>query len=68
MNQYYEGFLNLNSKKRELEKVKRIQSEIYEKYLKDEKKLKRKSPKKPKTEDINEGNLNLKPDSKIFNA
>ena len=44
---FYESFLNSSAKKNELEKVKRIYSEIIETFKKSEK-PKRKSPKKAK--------------------
>lgn len=57
----YESFLNANNRKKELEKMKRIQNEIFDKTQKIEKKPKRKSPKKSKFEsDSNEISIDEK--------
>lgn len=59
---FYESFLNSTSKKIELEKVKKIHSEILENFLKIQKKPKRKSPKKSKlakTEDVDNANVEV---------
>lgn len=50
MDPFYTSFLNSNNQKRELEKMKKIQAEIKGFTQKTEKKLKRKSPKKIKTQ------------------
>lgn len=49
---FYESFLNSNIRTRELEKVKRIHSEILEKTQKVEKKPKRKFSKKSKEDSV----------------
>ena len=48
---FYESFLNVTANKFELDKVKRIHSEILETLQKTERKPKRKSPKKDKVSD-----------------
>lgn len=59
MDPIYESFLNSNNRKRELEKMKKIQAEIKGITLKTEKKLKRKSPKKIKlTSEVTDTNVN----------
>lgn len=58
MDTIYTSFLNSNNQKRELEKMKKVQAEIKGITQKTEKKLKRKSPKKIKTEFENSSAVN----------